>query len=243
MSYQRFGLDSSAPSLWRVTFNHPPINLIDSVLIAELSELFIDVERNNGPAVIVFDSADPDYFLAHYDISDDNRSRHLLPARSARSANQTGDPVSLVPVQPQIHRRSRHTRQRGNLFLLPPLSPPHHDSRPRRHGCRRVRAVRQRSQLFPVIRFQLHTIIKHEIRNYVKLIGSRDTSQIAECALQRLTHDRRYIQLQRIHAHEYVLHTLSAGEPHFLASLSRSRPPRVPQCAQTALEAASPSGS
>jgi enoyl-CoA hydratase/carnithine racemase len=75
MSYKRFGLDSSAPSLWRVTFNHPPINLIDSVLIAELSELFIDVERNNGPAVIVFDSADPDYFLAHYDLSDDNRSR------------------------------------------------------------------------------------------------------------------------------------------------------------------------
>jgi len=49
MSYKRFSLDSSAPSLWRVTFNHPPINLIDSVLIAELSELFIDVERNNGP--------------------------------------------------------------------------------------------------------------------------------------------------------------------------------------------------
>ena len=76
-----------------------------------------------------------------------------------------------------IHRGHPLTayRQRGNLFLLPPLSQPHHDSRPRRHGCRRVRAVRQRSQLFPVIRFQLHAIIKHEIRNYVKLIESRDT--------------------------------------------------------------------
>ena len=39
MTYERFGLDSSAPSLWRVTFNHPPINLIDSVMIAELSDL------------------------------------------------------------------------------------------------------------------------------------------------------------------------------------------------------------
>jgi enoyl-CoA hydratase/carnithine racemase len=68
-------LDSSALSLWRVTFNHPPINLINSVMIAELRELFTDVERNNGPAVIIFDSADPDYFLAHYDISNDNRSR------------------------------------------------------------------------------------------------------------------------------------------------------------------------
>ena len=45
-SYTRFILDSSTPSLWRVTFNHPPINLIDSVMIGELSELFAAVERN-----------------------------------------------------------------------------------------------------------------------------------------------------------------------------------------------------
>ena len=75
MTYQRFRLDTSAPALWRVTFNHPPINLIDSVLIAELGEVFTNVETNNGTAVIVFDSADPDYFLAHFDISNDNRSR------------------------------------------------------------------------------------------------------------------------------------------------------------------------
>jgi enoyl-CoA hydratase/carnithine racemase len=81
MTFESFTLDSSAPSLWRATFNHPPINLIDSVMIGELGELLRDVESNNQPAVIVFDSADPDYFLAHYDISDDNRSRiSSLPA-------------------------------------------------------------------------------------------------------------------------------------------------------------------
>jgi hypothetical protein len=74
MAYTRFTVDSSTPSLWRVTFNHPPINLIDSVMIGELGELFAEVERNEGPAVLVFDSADPDYFLAHYDITADNRS-------------------------------------------------------------------------------------------------------------------------------------------------------------------------
>ena len=80
-SYQSFSLDSSAPSLWRVTFNHPPINLIDSVMIGELGELFRDVESRNDLGVIVFDSADPDYFLAHYDITDGNRSKvKSLPA-------------------------------------------------------------------------------------------------------------------------------------------------------------------
>ena len=74
MAYTRFTLDSSTPSLWRVTFNHPPINLIDSVMIGELGELFADIERNEGPAVLLFDSADPDYFLAHYDITAANGS-------------------------------------------------------------------------------------------------------------------------------------------------------------------------
>ena len=75
MRYERFTLDRSTRSLWRVTFQHAPINLIDSVLIAELRELFTDIEEGSSPAVIVFDSADPDYFLAHYDISNENRVR------------------------------------------------------------------------------------------------------------------------------------------------------------------------
>jgi enoyl-CoA hydratase/carnithine racemase len=74
MVYMRFTLDRSTPSLWRVTFSHPPINLIDSVMIGELGELFAEIERNEGPAVLVFDSADPNYFLAHYDITAANRS-------------------------------------------------------------------------------------------------------------------------------------------------------------------------
>jgi hypothetical protein len=31
MAYTRFSLDRSTPSLWRVTFDSPPINLIDPV--------------------------------------------------------------------------------------------------------------------------------------------------------------------------------------------------------------------
>jgi enoyl-CoA hydratase/carnithine racemase len=81
VTFTRFTLDSSTPSLWRVTFNNPPINLIDSVMIGELGELFAEVERNEGPAVLVFDSADPAYFLAHYDITPANRSLvESLPA-------------------------------------------------------------------------------------------------------------------------------------------------------------------
>ena len=74
MDFTRFTVDSSTPSLWRATFNHPPINLIDSVMIGELRDLFATVEKGQGPTVLVFDSADSDYFLAHYDITAANRS-------------------------------------------------------------------------------------------------------------------------------------------------------------------------
>jgi len=79
MTFTRFTVDSSTPSLWRVTFDHPPINLIDQVMIGELGELLAEVERNQEPAVLVFNSADPDYFLAHYDIAADPGLVNSLP--------------------------------------------------------------------------------------------------------------------------------------------------------------------
>jgi enoyl-CoA hydratase/carnithine racemase len=72
-------LDSSTPSLWRVTFEHPPINLIDSMMIGELGDLLAEIEGNEDPAVLLFDSADPDYFLAHYDIAADPALVNSLP--------------------------------------------------------------------------------------------------------------------------------------------------------------------
>ena len=100
MTYTRFTLDRSTPSLWRVTFNHPPINLIDSVMIGELGELLAEIEENKEPAVLVFDSADPDYFLAHYDIpftpgsTSWSGSASCPRSRSQRSAGESAPPAA-----------------------------------------------------------------------------------------------------------------------------------------------------
>jgi enoyl-CoA hydratase/carnithine racemase len=80
MTFTRFTVDSSTPPLWRVTFDHPPINLIDHVMIGELGQLLAAVERDGEPAVLVFDSADSEYFLAHYDIANDPSLVDSLPA-------------------------------------------------------------------------------------------------------------------------------------------------------------------
>jgi enoyl-CoA hydratase/carnithine racemase len=64
----RFTLTESSASLWRVTFSNPPLNLIDRVMISELDALLSRIESSDTVAVVVFDSADPDFFLAHIDI-------------------------------------------------------------------------------------------------------------------------------------------------------------------------------
>jgi enoyl-CoA hydratase/carnithine racemase len=78
-SFTRFSLDRSTPSWWRVTFDHPPVNLIDGTMIGELGEVLAEIEGHEAPAVLVFDSADPDYFLAHYDIAADPALVDSLP--------------------------------------------------------------------------------------------------------------------------------------------------------------------
>src|SRR5258707_12509751 len=79
MAYTRFSLDRSTPSLWRVTFDNPPINLIDPVMIVALHDLLAEIEQDNRLAVVVFDSADADFFLAHYDIGADQSAFNALP--------------------------------------------------------------------------------------------------------------------------------------------------------------------
>jgi len=79
----RFKVTRSSPSLWRVTFDNPPINLIDAVMIRELQDLITEIERDKRLAVVLFDSADSDFFLAHYDIGSD-------PAELAGVETSTG---------------------------------------------------------------------------------------------------------------------------------------------------------
>jgi enoyl-CoA hydratase/carnithine racemase len=55
----------------RVTFDHPPINTITATTVAELAELVGLIESDPDLKVVVFDSANPDFYLAHYDTEHD----------------------------------------------------------------------------------------------------------------------------------------------------------------------------
>ncbi|MEU3622897.1 enoyl-CoA hydratase [Amycolatopsis coloradensis] len=53
----------------RVTFDNPPVNVLDVALMADLRRLLTGLRDDDSVRVIVFDSADPDFFLAHVDMA------------------------------------------------------------------------------------------------------------------------------------------------------------------------------
>lgn len=52
---------------WRVTFDHPPLNIFGPKAIPELNEIITALEKDEEVKVVVFDSAVEGFFLTHYD--------------------------------------------------------------------------------------------------------------------------------------------------------------------------------
>ena len=52
-----------------VTLDHPPINLFDLALMRDLDRVGRELEADDGVRVVVVDSANPEFFIAHADVS------------------------------------------------------------------------------------------------------------------------------------------------------------------------------
>ena len=60
-------LTRQSPAYWRVTFNHPPLNIFGPATIPQLNEIITALETDEHVKVVVFDSAVEGFFLTHYD--------------------------------------------------------------------------------------------------------------------------------------------------------------------------------
>ncbi|MEZ5143746.1 MAG: enoyl-CoA hydratase/isomerase family protein [Acidimicrobiales bacterium] len=58
-----------ADGIARATIDHPPINLLDLTLILELDRFGREVEADDDVRVVILDSADPELFAAHADVT------------------------------------------------------------------------------------------------------------------------------------------------------------------------------
>jgi len=62
---------------WFATIAAPPTNLLGPDLVRDLISLIQDAEADDTCQVLVFGSADPDYFIAHVDVTRISEYREL----------------------------------------------------------------------------------------------------------------------------------------------------------------------
>jgi enoyl-CoA hydratase/carnithine racemase len=66
-SARRVRLTRHSPFYWRVTFDHPPLNIFGPESIPQLNEAVAALETDDQVKVVVFDSAVEGFFITHYD--------------------------------------------------------------------------------------------------------------------------------------------------------------------------------
>jgi len=66
-STKQIRLTRRSPHYWRVTFDHPPLNIFGPETIPQLNEIITALEIDDHVKVVVFDSAVEGFFLTHYD--------------------------------------------------------------------------------------------------------------------------------------------------------------------------------
>lgn len=67
-SEKRLNIIRESQAWWRIVINNPPLNLFDPWMFAELNVLMDDIERDNDLKVVVFESANQDFFMNHHDV-------------------------------------------------------------------------------------------------------------------------------------------------------------------------------
>src|SRR2546421_5147542 len=54
---------------WRVLFENPPFNIVDATIFEGLQDLLARMDASPSLRVIVFESANPEFYLAHFDLT------------------------------------------------------------------------------------------------------------------------------------------------------------------------------
>jgi enoyl-CoA hydratase/carnithine racemase len=54
---------------WRVLFDYPPFNIMDATIFEGLQDLLARMDSSPSLRVVVFESANPEFYLAHFDLT------------------------------------------------------------------------------------------------------------------------------------------------------------------------------
>jgi len=90
-------LTQRSPHYWRVTINHPPLNIFGPKTIPQLNEIITAIETDKELKVVVFDSAIDGFFMTHYD----------FVAKVEETTSLPPGPTGLQPLPDMLVRLSR----------------------------------------------------------------------------------------------------------------------------------------
>src|ERR1700722_18443959 len=108
----QFNIARPYPGLWTIPFSNPPINMFVPTTIVELGALMTDVEADPSVKVVVFQSANPDFFIAHLDVTKAAEQPEVLGLWRDFVLRLSSTPVVSIA---KIRGR---TRGIGNEFVL-----------------------------------------------------------------------------------------------------------------------------
>src|SRR6266436_5287663 len=57
------------PAYWRIVFENPPFNIVDATIFEGLQDLLARMDASTSLRVVVFESANPEFYLAHFDLT------------------------------------------------------------------------------------------------------------------------------------------------------------------------------
>src|SRR2546429_4492020 len=118
-STKRILLTRRSPAYWRVTFDHPPLNIFGPEMIPQLNEIITALEKDEQVKVVVFDSAVDGFFLTHYDFLAKSEDTTRLPP-GPTGLQQLPDMLvrlSRAPVVSIVSIRGRATAVGSELAL------------------------------------------------------------------------------------------------------------------------------
>jgi enoyl-CoA hydratase/carnithine racemase len=113
---RHLSVDRSGQGIWRITLDNPPINMLTPAAILELQALVTQVESDPHAKVMVLQSADPDFFMAHFDTAAADAPREPGPSGHASWIDVVVR-LARSPVVSIAKIRGR-TRGVGNEFVL-----------------------------------------------------------------------------------------------------------------------------
>jgi enoyl-CoA hydratase/carnithine racemase len=94
-----------------VTIDNPPVNVITMALLAELDSLSAALKADPGLLVVVMRSADPDFFLAHFDVAaildrpigfEPQRDAQLKPFHALCERFRTMNKVIIAQIEGRV---------------------------------------------------------------------------------------------------------------------------------------------